>query len=51
MNHVGKVGIDNTNEWALTNYVVFLQEFESWKAEFEENEGCSFVKVTGDFTF
>ena len=24
MNHVGKVGIDNSNEWSLTNYVSFL---------------------------
>ncbi|CAH3198945.1 unnamed protein product [Porites evermanni] len=24
-----------------------VKEFESWKAEVEENEGCSFVKVTG----
>lgn len=24
MNQVGKVGIDNSNEWSLTNYVSFL---------------------------
>ena len=26
---------------------IFLLEFETWKADTEELEGCSFVKVTG----
>ncbi len=32
--------------YIISNISSFV-EFETWKAEMEEKEGCSFVKVTG----